>query len=265
MTTIKSKTDAARRILMKYMDNSYLSKEDVLDFSKFVGEDLDEIFKGLHPIYNSKNHLTVVKSNGEKIAGYGWKSKISGKDIKNVTDLKKIMRKSVSCQTRYVKEFLLITKTANSCYFCGKTEDLVVDHVFPPFDDIANEWMSKNGMPNLSKCPNRQNTWFSCVEQERDWQIFHWLNSNLLLLCSECNNRKSKSKTQFSMTMSCMLNMSDTISLIETDLVDLMEKSDMFSKELIRSLFELRDCMSRVSFSTKNIIPEEFIYDWPEQ
>lgn len=263
--TIKEKTEKARKILAKYLDNNYLSKDDTGEFSKLVGEDLEEVFKGIHPVYNSQNHLTVVKRDGSRVAGYGWRDRISGKNTKSVSDIKSIMRKSVSCQTRYIMSFLSMTKTASSCYFCGKKEELVVDHVFPPFDEIAESWIEENGFPELKKCEERQNTWFASKNQEESWQRFHWSKSFLLLLCRSCNGRKSKSKTQFMWIMAAMLELADGISILETDLMKICDNSDMFSKEYIKSLFLFTESISKVTFKTKDVIPEEFIHDWHEQ
>ncbi len=80
------------------------------------------------------------------------------------------------------------------CAICGSTEDITVDHVSPPFDHIATEFILANGLPEIKDpdSPLEVVNQFTDINLEAKWIAFHASMACYQLLCRSCNARKGK-------------------------------------------------------------------------
>jgi len=224
---LKRNLDRAREILYSTKPYKLWCEEDVSEFSALCRDDLIAIYRGLDPktygrsvgkntfsdvmeeypdITDDKmNCLFVKKVNGEVVRRYRWKDIISGKVSNQDAKIKKLLRETISHQKLAFKQES-IEGFGPVCYQCGcTTDDLHVDHMFPPLSHLIGSWLDENGPPRTQSSEHGGGCVFSIDDEERSWQIYHAEKCTLQMLCSQCNVRKSDNITIAGMTLSALL------------------------------------------------------------
>lgn len=124
---------------------------------------------------------------------FGWESLSWNKcinPVSEVTQFKHVMREAIAPCIAEARE-VLVDMLDSTCEACGSSANLQVDHIDPPFDDIANEWL-KQCKPEIK--PHVSGSGWVFVEQsvEAHWIAFHAARAKYQMLCGSCNASKGK-------------------------------------------------------------------------
>lgn len=224
---MKDKLGRAKAIIYRNKPYKLWSDSDVSEFSDLCGDDLVSIYRGLDPKVYARsegktnvaeilqeypdvddkrmNCLFVKKVGGEIERRYKWKGIITGKIANKESRIKKMMRDTVSHQLRAFKQES-IQGFGSTCYQCGcETNDLHVDHMFPPISHMIGSWIDENGFPETKESVLGGGCVFAHEDDERSWQENHAEICTLQMLCSQCNIRKSDKITITGMTLSALM------------------------------------------------------------
>lgn len=185
--TKKWRMEMARLII----DRNYIDKPfppvDVCEFAEVCEQPITGAVRKINPQYPSDPRHLHTEINGEW-AARSWREFITPSSPKNAA--KKVMRHVVGQDMR---DFLSCV-TPMECASCGTENDLTVDHVAPPFDDIANEFIAERGIPSIvdSSNPGIVVNTFESMDEEAYWIAFHAARACYQVLCRSCNSSKGK-------------------------------------------------------------------------
>jgi 5-methylcytosine-specific restriction endonuclease McrA len=156
------------------------SRMDAVAFSWLTGLDATHFVREQNPEFpDDKRHIKV---NG---CARSWNRSIDGYD--ETQAIKRAMRSAISSDLR---DFLSAIEPAE-CTHCGSTEQLTVDHVAPPFNIIASEFVSEYGDKiTLAHNENGVGNRFADADLEAAWIAFHASRAVYQVLCRSCNARK---------------------------------------------------------------------------
>lgn len=197
--TIKAKLERARKIIDCYGLSERFSKDHVEEIGVLTGTSLENICRVKNPKTGKDDRFLAVRFVGddENHIGFSWNKRISGKHGDQDYRAKEVFRKTISHQL-----FSFKVDALDECYFCGaSSDDLHVDHCWPPFSMAMEGWIEKNGMPELVKQKDGCGHAFKNEFDERSWQSHHYNNQSLQMLCSKCNLRKSNNQSLTMMSL----------------------------------------------------------------
>lgn len=189
MVTIKAKIERAREIIDSYDLLERFSQEHVYEISCLTGTELEDICRVRNPKTGKEDRYLVVKfkGEGENHFGFSWSKRIKGKHGDKEYRLREVLRNTIWHHLYQFKN-----EADQECFLCGtEKDDMHVDHIWPPFSMIMNEWIEKREAPQLVKSKSMCGHVFNSQEDERSWQLHHYNSSAFLMLCSKCNIRKS--------------------------------------------------------------------------
>src|SRR5690554_1189395 len=176
--TKKWRLEKAREIIDRNVIDVPFSDEDVVEFALVAGMDIEGAIRRNNPSYprSDPRHVRFIV-NGEEIA-MSWRKAIEGRDPKK--DMTRALRLAVQpCMYEFkdAVEWL-------GCSHCGSEDHLQVDHVWPPFDDIAAEFLaSKGGKVELENERNGIGWVMACMDAEAEWIAFHAARAEYQILC----------------------------------------------------------------------------------
>ena len=185
--TKKWRIEEARKIIDRNIIAVPFGDEDLADFLDVCRMEADGIKRMKNPQFPSDPRHVHALLDGEW-AGISWRDAIQKPDP--VQKVKRAMRHVVS------QDLLDFRSSAEpyECWKCGALEDITVDHVVPPFDDIANAFIESHGLPEIG--PSDDATVvvdvFSDAYLEELWYAHHAENACYQLLCRSCNASKGK-------------------------------------------------------------------------
>lgn len=184
--TKKAREEKAREIIDRNALDVPFSKQDVFEFSTACQEYIAGVVRKVNPQFpKDHRHLHML------IDGV-WQNKSWRKMIYPISkeqDAKRIMRHAVRMD---MMDFMDATSD-KFCQHCFTEENLTVDHVSPPFDDIANEFIKTHGVPELDDPPRGQViNLFRDMDIEAAWVSFHASHACYQILCRSCNASKGK-------------------------------------------------------------------------
>jgi 5-methylcytosine-specific restriction endonuclease McrA len=186
---IKEKLDRAREIFSGYVLYEKFSADHVAEISSLTGVSLENVCKVKCPRTGKDNNFLVVRFSGEteNYVGFSWKKRIEGKHGDKSLRTKEVLRRTITHQMMSFK-----SRHGSHCFFCGSEgEDMHVDHAWPTFSRILDEFIDKNGYPKTRKSLSGCGHVFADVSDERAWQEHHHRSVSLQILCQKCNLRKS--------------------------------------------------------------------------
>jgi len=189
MTSITKKLERARDILAKYEMLEKFSAEHVAELSDLTGAKLSNVCKARCPRSGRTDIFLVVTYEGSDTREYGfsWNKRIRGKHGDPSARVNDVLRRTISHQLMSFRE-----QAVQQCFFCGSDKhELHVDHAWPTFSVIRDDWVSKSGYPKLKKSADGCGHVFECRDAERSWQKHHHESVSLQMLCKPCNLKKS--------------------------------------------------------------------------
>lgn len=186
--TKKYRLEKAREIIDRNAIDVPFNSYDVECFSIVCDKEIDGAVRRINPQFphSDPRHLhTLIDGVWEARSWRKWINPLSPEQ-----EVKRVMRFSVSEDMR---DFM------SSCYpqeceICGSVDDLTVDHVSPPFDDIANNFISESGIPEIvgPRDTSRVINEFADIDAEASWIAYHASSATYQILCRSCNASKGK-------------------------------------------------------------------------
>lgn len=186
--TKKARIEKARQII----DRNYLEipfcDYDVQCFAVVCDKEIQGAVRKINPQFPTSDprHLhTLIDGVWDARSWRKWINPLSP-----VQEVKRVMR---FCVSEDMREFMECCEI-HECDSCGSTKDLTVDHVAPPFDDIANLFIEQNGLPeiigprDLSRIINE----FLDMNIQAAWVAFHASQATYQILCRSCNSSKGR-------------------------------------------------------------------------
>ena len=186
--TKKWRMEKAREIIDRNKFHVSFSAADLREFADIIGVDIQDAVREPDPQfpYNTRHVLFLI--NGKWVA-MSWRKRIQENSTPE-SEAKYVMRFTVS---RDMAEFKRSAKPPE-CAYCGATDDITVDHVGVPFDDIAVAFMREHGVPDVvdSTEEGRIVKMFRDPDIEKRWTEFHTSMARYQILCRSCNASKGK-------------------------------------------------------------------------
>ena len=185
--TKKFRMEKAREIIDRNEIDVPFPDDDVEEFAAICQHPITAAVRRRNPEFpNDYRHLHT------EIEGV-WAARSWRKLITPLTpeqQAKTIMRSIVK---EDMKEYLS-SASPQECMNCESLDDLTVDHVHPPFDDIALEFFGIYGIPEI-EIPDdnfRVLDRFADPNLEAYWIAFHASRATYQILCRSCNASKGK-------------------------------------------------------------------------
>lgn len=185
--TKKFRMEKAREIIDRNKIDVPFPEQDVEEFANICQQPITAAIRRKNPEFpNDYRHLHTEIDG--VWAARSWRKLIS--PISPTQQAKVIMRTVVK---EDMQEYLSSAEP-KECMNCGRKDDLTVDHVRPPFDDIAVEFMEFYGIPEI-EIPDdnfRVLDRFADPDLEAQWIAFHASRAIYQILCRSCNASKGK-------------------------------------------------------------------------
>lgn len=185
--TKKARIEKAREIIDRNQMNVPFPDIDVQEFAAVCQQPITAAVRRMNPQFPKDYRHLHTEIDGAW-AARSWRKLIS--PITPLQQAKIIMRHAVWQDMREFSESM----EPRECVACGAVDDITVDHVWPPFDDIAMAFIDRHGIPEVEipedsfKILDR----FADQELEGKWVHFHAENAVYQLLCRSCNASKGK-------------------------------------------------------------------------
>ena len=187
--TKKWRTEKAREIIDRNVFDVPFPEWDLREFCDVTTMDIDSAVRRVNPQFphTDPRHLHVLRDG--LWAAESWKKAIQQTHTPE-SEAKRVMRFLVRDDMQDFKEAMQPLE----CEYCGAIDDLTVDHVSPPFDVIANDFIALYGTPEVTDNPQTDKVVkvFSDADLEAGWVSFHASRAMYQILCRSCNASKGR-------------------------------------------------------------------------
>ena len=185
--TKKWRLEKAREIIDRNIMNVPFNHNDTSEFAEVCEQPITGAVRKINPQYPTDPRHLHTEINGVW-AARSWRQFIY--PLSPLQKAKSIMRHVISEDLRDYAS----CAEPKECAICKSSEDITVDHVAPPFDDIAKEFISLYGVPEMQEPKTLLDVvnCFADVGVEARWIEFHASRACYQLLCRSCNSRKGK-------------------------------------------------------------------------
>lgn len=185
--TKKWRLEKAREIIDRNKMNIPFSDQDTKEFAEACEQPITGAVRKINPQYPSDPRHLHTEIDGIW-AARSWRKFIH--PVPPIQQAKRIMRHVVGDDMRDFSGCV----DPRECAWCGSTDDLTVDHVAPPFDDIASEYIEMFGLPEFQEPATLMDVvnCFADIDVEAQWVAFHASRACYQMLCRSCNSKKGK-------------------------------------------------------------------------
>ena len=181
--TKKHRKARCGEIIKSYDVDTYFTKFDIDELNSLLGAQFQSAMRRINSTYPSDPaHLWVLYDMGDWTP-VSWNNLISPKSDRQKRH--KAMRFSVASDIDDLRNTM-----GAECENCGASENLQVDHLAPPFMQIADEFISDNGMFEIINNDDGAGWVFLDQESEALWIAFHASRATYQVLCRSCNASK---------------------------------------------------------------------------
>lgn len=181
-----SKKDRKMRcsqIITSYDVDVFFAPFDVDELNKLLGSQFKNAMRRINQTYkNDPAHLWVLYDVGDWMP-VSWNNLISPKSDRQKRH--KAMRFAIQCDMDDLRDTL-----GAECETCGSHEYLQVDHLAPPFMQIADEFIAKYGEFEIINNDDGAGWVFHNQDLEAKWVAFHASRATFQVLCRSCNAAK---------------------------------------------------------------------------
>lgn len=188
--TKTARIEQAREIIDRNVLDVPFSETDLQEFVNVTGmQHITGAIRRINPTYPRADprHVRFIIDGVETAAS--WRKAIEGKNPK--ADLQRALRVAVAPCLREFKD----DTEEQGCANCGSTENLQVDHVWPPFQTISEEFIAhKLGQIELKNEENGIGWVIADIDVETEWIAFHAARAQYQILCRSCNASKGNTK-----------------------------------------------------------------------
>lgn len=180
--------EKAREIIDRNKVGVLFSDDDVEEFGDVCQMPVEAAIRAINPQFprTDPRHLrTMIDGVWEARSWRKWINKVSPEQ-----EAKRAMRFAVRDDIKDFRDCV----SPECCQKCGSFDDLTVDHKWPPFDHIANEFIKAYGFPKIIGSPDPLVVVNMMEDQELEgkWVHYHAENAVYQLLCRSCNASKGK-------------------------------------------------------------------------
>lgn len=184
--TKKWRKEQAQKIIDRNVIGVPFNDFDLHEFSEVLEQDIDGAVRKVNPEFpgDPRHVLTLIDGVWE---ARSWNKMISQNHTPE-SEAKRVMRRLIKDDLQEFKDSF----DFQECQSCGANDDITVDHVYPPFSKIADDFISEYGLPVVidNPDPNKVCKMFDSFEMEANWVHFHCSHAVYQLLCRSCNARK---------------------------------------------------------------------------
>lgn len=189
MKTKKARIEKAREIIDRNEHGVPFSDEDLKLFSEITDCALRYVCRAIDPNYPTNDrHIVVMAYDWQEPRGWSWRKAIQigqqDSERHSKSRLSQAMRAAVNDQI-----VAFAAGAEKACQLCATTETLTVDHVWPPFSQIANEFINDFGTPDVEEDNGSGFKISDNIDLSR-WQDYHLAWARLGILCRSCNSKK---------------------------------------------------------------------------
>lgn len=186
--TKKWRVEKAREIIDRNEIDVPFPPGDVEEFAEVVQVAIEGAVRRFNPTYPSDpRHLWVTVGGVDR--PLSWNKAIKGRSEQQET--MQALRLAVSPCLQEFRDAV----EGEPCAHCGATDLLQVDHVWPPFYDIAQAFISsQDGVVKLENLDNGQGWVMADPDTEASWVAFHAARAEYQILCRSCNASKGKTE-----------------------------------------------------------------------
>lgn len=177
----KRRKELTRALLDSQPLGQPFSRDALSAFNRLTGFNAAHVVRLPNPKFPRDTRHVAVNGRTES-----WGRAIDGYD--DTQKLKRVMRRIISLDLR---DFLSALEPCE-CEQCGATADLTVDHVDPPFDTIATDFIRNHGPIAIEKRPDGVGYGFADLDMEAQWIADHAAHAVYQVLCRSCNASKGK-------------------------------------------------------------------------
>ena len=186
--TKKFRMEKAREIIDRNEIGVLFPDDDVEEFGDVCQMPIEAAVRAINPQFprTDPRHLrTMIDGVWEARSWRKWIDKVTPEQ-----EAKRAMRFAVRNDLKDFRDCI----SPDYCQRCGACEDLTVDHEWPPFDHIANEFLEAYGLPVIVGSPDPAVV-VNIMEDpdlEAQWIAFHASRATYQILCRSCNASKGK-------------------------------------------------------------------------
>lgn len=184
--TKKWRLEKAREIIDRNKMDVPFSEPDLIEFSMVVEQEVEGAIRRVNPQFpTDPRHLhTLIDGVWE---ARSWRKMIEQTHTPE-SEAKRVMRFLVRND---ISDFMSCAEP-KECWQCETIHDLTVDHVAPPFNAIADEFIYTYGLPEIvdNPCANMVVKKFHSDDLEEKWVQFHAERAVYQILCRSCNASK---------------------------------------------------------------------------
>lgn len=186
--TKKARIERTREIIDRNQVGIPFNHVDLLALQSETRYMMEAAKRMINPQFpGDPRHLHIIEEGETDWIAWSWKKAIEGSNP--VIEAKRVMR---FCVAADLAEFRYSIDDP-FCAHCGTDQHLTVDHVDPPFDDIANEFIEQHGLPEIvDPAPGQVVNQFASIDLEAAWIQHHAERSVYQILCRSCNSSKGK-------------------------------------------------------------------------
>lgn len=162
-----------------------MAGQDLAWFRLLYGDRIKAACRMVNPEYPSDpRHVQVIPRGRADYEPWSWNKAISA--VSDRHELHAVMRKAVEPDRDEAAEAI-----EDVCEQCGATDDIQMDHLDPPFVEMADAWLAQfEPPPSLIDGPSGIGRQFENVDVEADWIKYHAERVIWQKLCRSCNARK---------------------------------------------------------------------------
>jgi hypothetical protein len=184
--TKKARKTETQAIIDRYPLLVPFSQVDLARLNELLGTDHPAVRRAKNPVYpQDPRHLQVCIDGNW--SGFSWNNAISPPNDRAL--VKKAMRFSIGKDMLEYRMMLIDTGTG--CAYCGSRDDPTLDHVDPPFDVIAEAFLThRGGLVELTDGPMGIGVVIKSIDTEAEWIAWHSARAVYQLLCRSHNASK---------------------------------------------------------------------------
>ncbi len=189
--TLKSKMSRCRALIDRTPFGCEFTAADLAEFNELTGVDATAARHMPNPTYPSDPRYVQVRGP-DGWDGISWTNRIRSPNPK--TELHKTLRVEIDPIIAEVKAALNVRVCPNPTgnAKCNGPNNLQVDHVGLPFDEIASMFIAMSGPIDIEKGPPGGVDTIRDRDLAAHWIEFHASHATYQILCRSCNASKGK-------------------------------------------------------------------------
>ena len=181
--TKKDRKMRCRDIITSYDCEQYFTPWDLDELNLLLGAQFKSAMRRMNATYPSDPAHLWVKYDIGDWTPVSWNNLISPKSERQKRH--KAMRTAIQAD---IDDMRLTLR--GECELCQSKDHLQVDHLRPPFMQIADEFITQHGEFEIINNDDGAGWVFESMDLEAAWIAFHASRATYQILCRSCNAAK---------------------------------------------------------------------------